>query len=285
MKKRLLLATDLDRTVLPNGEHEESPEAPDRFARVAARNDVVLAYVTGRHRALVEDAITHYDLPAPDFIIGDVGTSLYGVESGHWRRLAGWEQTFGERWAGHGPADLAAALEPIAEIFPQPAPFQGRWKLSYFAPELSDPSVLLADVRARLDALGARVQLVWSLDDEMHVGLLDILPAGVGKSAALMYLLRTLDLPIGSAVYAGDSGNDIDVLAGPVPAVLVANARVDVRHLAVAAARIHGCSERLYLARGDWQGMNGNYRAGVLEGLAHYMPESISWWAEDGQDP
>jgi hypothetical protein len=289
MEGRLLLATDLDRTLIPNGEQAESPGARRRFARVAARDEVILAYVTGRHRALVEDAIARHQLPEPDFVIGDVGTSIYGVEAGRWRRLTDWEESFGERWAGRGTADLAAALAPVPDLFPQPAQRQGRWKLSFFAPELSDPSALLAAVRARLDELGVRAQLVWSLDDDARVGLLDVLPADVGKSAAIGYLLRALGLPLDRAVYAGDSGNDLDVLAGPVPAVLVANARVEVRHHAVAAARIRGHADRLYLARGDWRGMNGNYSAGILEGLAHYLPGSVAWWtearAEGGAEP
>ncbi len=31
---------------------------------------------------------------------------------------------------------------------------------------------------------------------------------------------------------------------------------------------------RLYLPRGNFLGMNGNYTAGVLEGLSHFFPES-----------
>ncbi|MBK8164788.1 MAG: HAD-IIB family hydrolase [bacterium] len=289
MEGRLLLATDLDRTLLPNGEPAESPDARRRFARVAARDEVVLAYVTGRHRALVEEAIERYGLPEPAFVIGDVGTSIYGVAAGRWRRLTDWEEPFADRWAGRGTADLAAALAAVSDLFPQPAQRQGRWKLSFFAPELSDPSAMLAEVRARLDGLGVQARLVWSLDDEACVGLLDVLPLDAGKSAAIGYLLRTLGLPIDRAVYAGDSGNDLDVLAGPVPAILVANARVEVRHHAVAAARIQGHADRLYLARGDWQGMNGNYSAGILEGLAHYLPESVAWWTDgragDGMAP
>jgi hydroxymethylpyrimidine pyrophosphatase-like HAD family hydrolase len=74
--RHILLATDLDRTLLPNGEATESPGARAAFARVAARPEVALAYVTGRHRALVEDAIAEYVLPRPDYVIGDVGTTI-----------------------------------------------------------------------------------------------------------------------------------------------------------------------------------------------------------------
>ena len=67
MDRRLLLCTDLDRTLLPNGPQPESPGARMRFARLAARPEVTLVYVTGRHRKLVEKVIGLYRLPLPDF--------------------------------------------------------------------------------------------------------------------------------------------------------------------------------------------------------------------------
>jgi hypothetical protein len=33
-------------------------------------------------------------------------------------------------------------------------------------------------------------------------------------------------------------------------------------------------TNRLYLPRGNYLGMNGNYAAGVLEGLVHFIPET-----------
>ena len=29
--------------------------------------------------------------------------------------------------------------------------------------------------------------------------------------------------------------------------------------------------------RGNFYGMNGNYSAGILEGIAHYHPDLVSW--------
>ena len=75
---RYLLCTDLDRTLIPNGPAEESPRAAGFFARLAADPRVTLAYVSGRHRTLIEDAIATYDLPAPDYVIADVGTTHWG---------------------------------------------------------------------------------------------------------------------------------------------------------------------------------------------------------------
>lgn len=85
MIKRILICTDLDRTLLPNGRQPESPGARAAFKRLVARQEVTLAYVSGRHRELVEDAIREYELPLPDWVIGDVGTTIYQVCTGEWR--------------------------------------------------------------------------------------------------------------------------------------------------------------------------------------------------------
>jgi cardiolipin synthase len=96
---RILLCTDLDRTLLPNGEPPESEGARAAFSRLARRREVTFACVTGRHRALIEGAITTFDLPAPDYAVGDVGTSLYAVRDGAWEPVQAWTQTFAEDWA------------------------------------------------------------------------------------------------------------------------------------------------------------------------------------------
>ena len=54
MTERLLICTDLDRTLIPNGPQSESPEARAHFAALAGHDEVTLAFVTGRHRVLVE---------------------------------------------------------------------------------------------------------------------------------------------------------------------------------------------------------------------------------------
>ena len=103
MNDALLLCTDLDRTLLPNGNQPESPEARRRFASFAARPQVRLAYVTGRHLALIEKAIANYVLPRPHFVIADVGTSLY--ESAAERVLFRLLVAIALRW-GLNPNDL-----------------------------------------------------------------------------------------------------------------------------------------------------------------------------------
>ena len=116
MDDRILLATDLDRTLLPNGAQPESPGARAMFASVVAQPDVVLVYVTGRHRQLVEQAMAEYGLPEPDYLIGDVGTSLYRIDGAGWHLEPDWAAAIGQDWLGKEPAELVRELAPVAEL-------------------------------------------------------------------------------------------------------------------------------------------------------------------------
>lgn len=273
MDTPLLLATDLDRTLLPNGSQIESPLARARFRRLAERPEVRLVYVTGRHRELVEAAMEAYELPHPDFVIADVGTTLYEVHIDIWRASEEWSQSIANDWNGHSRDDMAALIDSVPGLDMQETVKQGSRKLSYYAAPMHDPSLLLAKVRQLLEAAGVRVNLVWSVDEAKATGLLDVLPASAGKYQALDYLRILLGIPRERTVFAGDSGNDMAVLVSGIPSVLVANAETRVRTEAVLRAD----TARLYLARGGLFGMNGNYSAGILEGLVHFFPATRDW--------
>lgn len=273
MNAPILLATDLDRTLLPNGSQPESPAARQRFRRLAERPEVRLAYVTGRHREWVEAAIAEYALPWPDFVIADVGTSLYEIDAHDWRQVQDWQQAIALDWGGRSHAELAASVGEIPGLRLQEAVRQGACKLSYYAPPLIDPAELLSRLRKRLEASGARVNLVWSIDETTATGLLDVLPASASKLHALEFLRERLGIARDRTVFAGDSGNDMEVLVSDIPAVLVANAQESVRAEAVA----HADRAKLYLARGGLLGMNGNYSAGILEGVIHFIPATRDW--------
>jgi HAD superfamily hydrolase (TIGR01484 family) len=277
METSILLATDLDRTLLPNGDAPESPGALPLFRRFAALAHVTLAYVTGRHRQLVEQAMADYGLPTPDFVVGDVGTSIYAIRSGDWQPDRDWTESIMADWRGLGHADLARSLSAISELRLQEASKQGICKISYYAPSLADPSALLEQVRATLAATGAACNIVWSIDETIDTGLLDVLPASASKLHALEFLRGQLGIPLEHTVFAGDSGNDMEVLASGIPSVLVANAKDQVRAEAVAAAARSGHANTLYLAHGGLGGTNGNYSAGILEGVAHFIPATRAW--------
>jgi len=266
---RLLICTDLDRTLLPNGKQAESPEARSIFAPLVARPEVYLAFVSGRHRALVEQAIQEYQLPTPDWVIGDVGSTIYSVHD-DWQAWHSWQQEIALDWQDLTAFDLQALFTDLTDLTLQEAEKQNRYKLSYYLPLQADHNALQQQMQQRLAEKNLSANLIYSIDEAAEVGLLDILPKRANKLHAIEFLMQEQGFTDENTVFAGDSGNDLAVLISHIPSVLVANADDDVRQHAQQGSR-------LYCARGNYLGMNGNYSAGILEGIAHYHPDMTAW--------
>ncbi|MGY6277081.1 HAD-IIB family hydrolase [Methylomonas sp. MgM2] len=277
MSERILICTDLDRTLLPNGSAPESPEARPLFTALVSRPEVLLAFVSGRHKELVEQAIAEYQLPQPDFVIGDVGTSLYEVSANAWRVSEAWANEIAPDWAGRDHADLHRLFEHLPGLILQEDAKQNRFKLSYYLGMDFDVKQLMADMRKLLTAEGVKAELIYSVDEAKKVGLLDVLPASATKYHAVEFLIKSLGLDLDHTVFAGDSGNDLPVLVSPIHSVLVGNASNEVRDEALSLAKQQATENALYVAKGHFMGMNGNYGAGILEGVAHYLPETQQW--------
>ncbi len=280
MDLKILLCSDLDRTILPNGSQEESPQARPLLRALVRRPEIILAYVSGRHKGLLLEAIDTYALPVPDYAIGDVGTTIYEIRGDTWRPWQAWAEEIAPDWKGKRHDELAALFTDIDALALQEPEKQNTFKLSYYAPEAIDRAALLSRMRERLVAHGVRASLIWSIDEAAHTGLLDVLPERATKVHAIRFLMARKGISERRVVFAGDSGNDLPVLTSGLQAVLVANARDEVRDEARQVVRAKGISERLYLAKGGFLGMNGNYAAGVLEGLAHFRPEARAWMTD-----
>jgi sucrose-6F-phosphate phosphohydrolase len=272
---RHLLCTDLDRTLIPNGAQPESPGAREVFHRLVKRDDVQLAYVSGRHRELIEQAINEYDLPQPDFVIADVGSTLYQIEAENWQRREEWDEQIAPDWGDLSREALAQLLHVFGDLRLQEPAKQNRHKLSFYVELSVDAAALQVQMKRLLDEHGIKANLIWSIDEAEHVGLLDVLPASANKLHAIEFLMQKQGYGRLDTVFAGDSGNDLDVLKSDVPAVLVANASPELKQQ---VAHIHKAS--LCTARGGFLGMNGNYSAGILEGAAYHWPEIEAWLLE-----
>ena len=277
--RKVLLCCDLDRTVLPNGTQAESPQARPLLRMLAARSELTLVYVSGRHLALLLAAISDYDIPVPNYAIGDVGTTIYEIHGNEWRPWQAWANEIAPDWAGKTHAELAKLFGDLDALSLQEQEKQNTFKLSYYAPPDIDYANLLQEMQRRLLACDVRASLIWSIDEEKSSGLLDVLPERATKYHAIRFLMTQQGFADSDTVFAGDSGNDLPALTSGIQAVLVRNARDDVREAALSAVKDKGMAERLYLAQGGFLGLNGNYTGGVLEGLAHFIPETRGWLA------
>lgn len=281
--KTILLCSDLDRTLIPNGEEPESPKAREAFSRLSARPELCLTYVSGRNELLVREAIRKYDLPEPDFVIGDVGTTLYRIEKrkpgSRWCLDAGWQQEIGADWISCNRDDVVGLMAGVhgMDFRLQEEEKQNKFKVSYY----TDADLEMEAVRKRISILlqahGISSTVIWSRDDGARCGLLDILPPKANKLQAIRFLMKQEQIPEKNTVFAGDSGNDLDALTSGLQAILVKNSADDVRKAALEELGAREITECLYIAKGGLHGMNGNYAAGVLEGLVHFFPEAAAW--------
>ena len=273
VKTPILLCSDLDRTIIPNGSQAESPQARRILRELAARSEIILAYVSGRNLALLQEAITEYDLPTPRFAVGDVGSTIYEIKNNKWRPWPAWSKHIAPDWQGLCRQDIANLLTPIKSITAQEDEKQNTFKQSYYATVDLDVEELIETARGLLIDQGIKAGLIWSIDETSNGGLFDVLPAGATKLHAVQFLMQELGIGPERTVYCGDSGNDMPVLTSSLPAVLVKNATPGVRAEAVKLAGAAGNAKNLYLTQGDFLGLNGNYSAGVIEGLCHFAPE------------
>jgi sucrose-6F-phosphate phosphohydrolase len=272
--KKILICSDLDRTIIPNGHQEESVHARPVFRKFAKHPNIYLAYVSGRDKKLILDAIEEFYLPMPDYTIGDVGTTLYRVINGNWQLSDGWGYEIGKDWKGLSWERLAEYIEDMEEIQLQEPEKQSQYKLSFYTDSNVDHQRLIKNIRLVLAEKGVRANIIWSVDEISTNGLLDIIPARANKLHAIQFLLQQEQFPENRTVFAGDSGNDLEVLTSGLQAILVKNAMDEVRQEAVETLSAKHMMHRLYLPKGNFGGMNGNYAAGVMEGLVHFIPET-----------
>ena len=269
---RFLLCTDLDRTLIPNGVQPASPEAKERFDRLASREEITLTFVTGRHRALIEQAIAEFGLPSPDFAIADVGTTIYHVNASGWIQSDEWDAQIAPDWHGLTHDELYRLLSVFPALQLQEKEKQNRHKLSFYVPFETDAQALIGEMDARLRFAEVSANLIWSIDATKRIGLLDVLPSSANKLHAIRFLMAQQGYTLENTLFAGDSGNDLDVLMSDIRSVLVANADSETKRRAAKSN-----ADALYVATGGYLGMNGNYSAGILEGAAHYWPEVDAW--------
>jgi len=262
-----ILATDLDRTLLPNGSWPKDPGAIALFNELTEVHDVVVVYVTGRNLALTEAAIREFGIRHPHALIGDVGTSLRTWDVDDWRADDGWSAHVDRSSPAWDAQAIRGALAGIEGLVEQEREHCGPYKQSYYVDHANRERVLerVNDIiKGRYDEA-----IVYSFDSQSGDGLLDFLPRSANKQTALEYLAEQSGIQKSDVVFCGDSGNDLHPLTAGFCGVLVKNA--DEQLVAgVNAAVAANPGLKVYFAQGGYKGLNGYYTGGVIEGAYHY---------------
>ena len=152
-----ILASDLDGTLLPPDDDLGGREALSAFSSTFQDHPgIVLAYVTGRHLTLALDGIREFNLPDPDFLACDVGTTLYRREGDDYRLDAAYRAFVKEALGGVEGGFLRQGLQrafPLLQI--QEFEKQGEFKLSYYLEPGTDFPTVIASIRHILERVGA----------------------------------------------------------------------------------------------------------------------------------
>lgn len=270
MLDNLLLCSDLDRTLLPNGELLESKSADEIFRRLCSETNITLCYATGRNIELTMNAIDEYNIPNPEYLICDVGASIYCLEDTHYTPLQSWRDEIESDWNGINSDMIIEVLDDIENLDLQDKPHQHTYKISYST--TSENDLIKKEIYRRLDLLKLNINLITSFDENEKIELIDILPKSVSKLHAILFLMGISGFSYDNTIFAGDSGNDMDVFTSGMPSVIVKNAPQSILDYLDELEKDNSLLN-LYRATGSYLGMNGNYKAGVLEGLAHHHPE------------
>lgn len=269
-----ILATDLDRTLLPNGHWPADEQAIALFNELTGSHDALVVYVTGRNLDLTEQAIGQFGVRHPDVLIGDVGTTIRHYTDGQWQDDQGWTQVIHDRsprWSNIAVREAIAALSGLTEQGPE---HLNLFKQSYDVDHGNRESILEqvdAAVAGRFDEV-----IIYSYDSQADKGLLDFLPNSATKQTALEYLAEQVGVDKAQVVFCGDSGNDIFPLTAGFNGVLVRNADQQLVDNVQRAQR-EDPALRLYFAKGNFNGLNGYYTSGVIEGAYHYGLFQTSW--------
>ncbi len=263
-----VIATDLDRTLIPNG-NQPYDESMDRFSKIVHDYDCPLIYVTGRDLALTKEGMGRYNLPEPKYLVGEVGTKIYRYSKGEFTEDTEWIDELRKRTEGWSIDAFQETVAKFQDVRLQEEERQNAFKLSYYIDKPSGSEPLVEAITSAIESICKNATIVYSVDETHNLGLLDILPAQGTKVDGLEYIKEKEGYNFDDVIYSGDSGNDLLPLTHGFSAILVANAIGEVKEQAARICGEKGITDRLYIAKGIGK-LNGNYVSGIIEGLIHF---------------
>lgn len=257
-----VLATDLDGTFIPLEGEAGNREDLETLRKAHADGNFQLIFATGRHFSSVEEAIREENLPVPEWVVCDVGTSIYRREGDVFSVFSDYRRHLSEKVGEHGREMVEKLLAGIGGLTAQTDERQGEFKISYESePETVED--LVEKVNEDLREKGVPYGCMGSVDPFLKIGLLDVLPEAVSKAYALEWLAEHAGYQRDEVVFSGDSGNDFAALSCGFRAIVVANASEGLAEKTRAGLAERGLEERLFVA-------GKTATSGVLEGCRFF---------------
>lgn len=241
--RKFVLATDLDGTFLGGSAADRS-----RLYNLIERDraNIGLVFVTGRDPAFIAELCDDTEVPWPDFVIGDVGTTIAVTEpaarTDRIRPMELLEAQIAELWNDSGDI-VRRELDAHPGLSLQPTEFRYRVSYDY------DPAEFCESAIEKVSALG--------LDHLISADrFFDVLPPGISKGPSLRRLINHLGIQDTRVLVAGDTLNDLSMLESGLPAVAVGGSEPTL------VERVRHCPT-VHLA-------DGVGAAGIMEALSHF---------------
>jgi hypothetical protein len=263
-----VIATDLDRTLLPNGNQKYDGSMPI-LNKIMKNEKLKIIYVTGRNLKLVEDAIRKFKAPLPNFIVGEVGTKIYFRKNNNFIEDKKWAKLIKSATKNWNTYKFKEELSLIKGLRLQEKDKQDKFKLSYYIDILKKSEPIIKEVTKIIKTICEDAIIVYSVDETINIGLLDIIPKRATKLAGLEYLRKKLELKKEEIIYCGDSGNDVLPLTFGYKAILVRNSIKEIKDVVKEIATQKEIIDSIYIARG-YKKLNGYYVSGIIEGLIKF---------------
>lgn len=233
--QRKMICTDLDDTFIGND------DAMYELLDIIDRNNVILAFCTGRHLPSVMKFIDEKGIRKPDVCNCLVGTEIYFVEKGEFILDDHWSEIISEGWYRDKIVDL---LHDIEELVWQHEEWQTNFKISYFLRQ--NQQEVLSEIANRMGKAELKAQVIYSCDE-----FLDFLPLKSSKAGAIRYIIEKLGIKKEDVIVCGDSGNDIELFVAGFKGIIVGNAYEELKN---------------YKGKNAYHAIK-EYSAGIIEGL------------------
>lgn len=171
------------------------------------RDRLLLIFVTGRDLGFIEQLCENPDFPRPDYIIGDVGTTIVHGET--FEPLHEVQNWVAERW-NNANDRIKAMLANEPSLTLQPVATERRVSY-YYNPEELQPSTVQKVVDAGFDCI---------LSADLYF---DVMPRGIAKGPTLLKLMEVLHINREAVIPAGDTLNDLSLFETGLKAIAVGN--------------------------------------------------------------
>lgn len=212
MKQKYLLATDLDGTLV--GDTRAKNQLFQYFKQ--HETAIQLVYITRRQVESAQQLIKKENLPLPDVLICDVGSSIYvPLRQNQLVEDYEWANKTQENWF---PQEIIDIVE------------EQSLQLQCNIPHAKRISIMISDecelknICQQLTQTNLTYQFIYSSGK-----YLDILPQNSGKANALSFVLKKYYENEYNVLVAGGSANDLEMLAIGYPSVIVGNAEKELQ--------------------------------------------------------